>query len=127
MHPSSYNDFDDGRPHRPGVSINYSAQWASSDAEEAHQRVGYKAAGTLIPYFHFFAKGPVVVNGREFCRPRVIARKSDEQRDHISTDDILSFSEGLNSDNEAPWKADGKELNAERLAKELRGHRGDAP
>jgi hypothetical protein len=61
---------------------------------------------------------------KEFCenyvrRPRVIARKSDERRDHIPTDDILSFSEGLNSDNEAPWKADGKELNAERLAKQL--------
>jgi hypothetical protein len=33
--------------------------------------VGYKAAGVLIPYRHFFANGPVVVNGREFCRLRL--------------------------------------------------------
>jgi Protein of unknown function (DUF3631) len=65
---------------------------------------------------------------KEFCenyvrRPSVTARERDEQRDHIPTDDILSPSEGLNSDKEAPWKADGKELTAERLAKELRAHR----
>ena len=65
---------------------------------------------------------------KEFCeayvkRPSVTARRSDEQRDHISTDDILSPSEGLNSDHEAPWKADGKELTAQKLAKELRGHK----
>ena len=42
---------------------------------------------------------------KEFCeacvkRPSVTARRSDEQRDHISTDDILSPSEGLNSDHD---------------------------
>ena len=40
------------------------------------------------------------------------------------TDEILSPSQGLNSDKEAPWKADGKELTAEKkLAKELRGYK----
>ena len=65
---------------------------------------------------------------KEFCenyvkRPSVTRRKTDEQRDHVPTDEILSPSQGLNSDKEAPWKADGKELTAEKLAKELRGYK----
>jgi len=73
MHPSSYDDFDDDRPHRPGVSTEFLERNGIKrvSAEEAHQRVGYRAAGTFIPYFHFFANGPVVVNGREFCRLRL--------------------------------------------------------
>ena len=50
-----HNDFDDGRPHRPGVTTEFLERnnIKRVHAEEAHQRVGYKAAGTLIPYFHF--------------------------------------------------------------------------
>jgi hypothetical protein len=61
---------------------------------------------------------------RQFCReyqkrPGVLARKL-EQRDHVFTEDILSLTEGLNADKEAPWKANKGELSSERLAGELR-------
>ena len=63
---------------------------------------------------------------KDFCdayqkRPSVLARKP-EQRDLVATEDILSPSEGLNADKEAPWFAKDKEgLTRERLARELRG------
>ena len=61
---------------------------------------------------------------KEFCeeylkRPSVLKHKN---RDLIPTEDILSPSEGLNADKEAPWFAKDKEgLTRERLARELRG------
>jgi hypothetical protein len=64
---------------------------------------------------------------RRFCleyqkRPEVQARKPDD-RDHVYTEDILSPSNGLNSDKEAPWCKDDKTLTAEKLASDLRGFR----
>ena len=62
---------------------------------------------------------------KEFCkeyqkRPSVLTRKQ-AQRDLIPTEEILSHSNGLNSDKEAPWMVKGEGLSPERLARELRG------
>ena len=64
---------DDGRPRRPGVTTEFLERngICRVSADVAYQRVGYKTAGTLIPYRHFFANSPVVVNGKEFCRLRL--------------------------------------------------------
>ena len=72
MSARRYDD-DDGRPRRPVVSTEFLERngVCRVDADEAHRRIGYRAAGTLIPYRHFFAPGPVVVNGKEFCRLRL--------------------------------------------------------
>jgi Protein of unknown function (DUF3631) len=59
---------------------------------------------------------------KEFCEEYQEKHKSEEQRDHVPTDDILSPTAGLNADREAPWFVKGDDgLTAERLGKEVRG------
>ena len=70
------NDFDDGRPHRRGISTKFLEEHGikRATAAEASEALGYQvnSSGLLIPYFRHFGNGAaLIVNGRPYCRVRL--------------------------------------------------------
>jgi hypothetical protein len=69
-------DFDDGRPHRPGVTSEFLEEHGIKrvTAAGASEALGYRvnSSGLLIPYFRHFGNGAaLIVNGRPFYRVRL--------------------------------------------------------